>query len=91
MPFFFVLARLDKPLLRVGFPVFDRIGNAHKVSVGYRGSMNLIFEIANLMIEQIPHHHADDWPLTPEARRAATHRSGGSSLIPPNPLAEASA
>ena len=41
------------------------------MQVGYRGTMNLIFEIANLMIEQIPHHHADDWPLTPEARRAA--------------------
>ncbi len=64
--------RLDKPLLRVGFPVFDRIGNAHRVSVGYRGSMNLIFEIANLMMARIGHHHAGDWPLTPEARRAAT-------------------
>ena len=63
--------RLGKPLLRVGFPVFDRIGNAHRVSVGYRGSMSLIFEIANLMIGRIAHHHAGDWPLTPEARGAA--------------------
>lgn len=64
--------RLQKPFLRIGFPVFDRIGNAHRCMVGYRGSMNLIFEIANLMIDQIAHHHAGDWPLTPEARRAAT-------------------
>lgn len=63
--------RLGKPLLRVGFPVFDRIGNAHRCSVGYRGTMNLIFEIANLMIDRITHHHPDDWPLTPEARRMA--------------------
>ncbi|SCK17842.1 nitrogenase molybdenum-iron protein NifN [Variovorax sp. HW608] len=63
--------RLCKPLFRVGFPVFDRVGNAHRRYVGYRGTMNLIFEIANLMIEQIPHHHAGDWPLAPEARRAA--------------------
>jgi nitrogenase molybdenum-iron protein NifN len=64
--------RLNKPLLRIGFPVFDRIGNAHRCQVGYRGTMALIYEIANLMIEQIGHHHATDWPLTPEALHAAT-------------------
>jgi nitrogenase molybdenum-iron protein NifN len=65
--------RLGKPLLRIGFPVFDRVGNAHRVQVGYRGTMALIFEIANTMMEQIGHHHATDWPLTPDAMRAATH------------------
>jgi nitrogenase molybdenum-iron protein NifN len=64
--------RLKKPLLRIGFPVFDRVGNAHRCQVGYRGTMALIYEIANLMIEQIGHHHATDWPLTPEALHAAT-------------------
>jgi len=54
---------LQKPLFRIGFPVFDRVGNAHRRYVGYRGSMNLIFEIANVMIDQIPHHHPDDWAL----------------------------
>jgi nitrogenase molybdenum-iron protein NifN len=63
--------RLGKPLLRIGFPVFDRIGNAHRRMVGYRGSMELIFEIANLMLDQVAHHHAGDWPLTPEALSAA--------------------
>lgn len=63
--------RLGKPFLRMGFPVFDRVGNAHRRQVGYRGTMNLIFEVANMMIEQIPHHHAGDWPLTAEAERAA--------------------
>ncbi|MES2877298.1 MAG: nitrogenase iron-molybdenum cofactor biosynthesis protein NifN [Pseudomonadota bacterium] len=64
--------RLNKPLLRVGFPVFDRIGNAHRRMVGYRGTMDLTFEIANLMLDNIVHHHPDDWPLSPEARHAAT-------------------
>ena len=63
--------RLNKPLLRVGFPVFDRIGNAHRRMVGYRGTMDLLFEIANLMLDQVTHHHADDWPLSPQARQAA--------------------
>ena len=63
--------KLGKPLLRIGFPVFDRIGNAHKRLVGYRGTMDFIFEFSNLMIQQIKHHHAGDWPLTPEAAAAA--------------------
>jgi nitrogenase molybdenum-iron protein NifN len=71
--------RLNKPLLRIGFPVFDRIGNAHRCQVGYRGTMALIYEIANLMIEQIGHHHATDWPLTPEALHAATSVTAGST------------
>jgi nitrogenase molybdenum-iron protein NifN len=74
--------RLGKPLLRIGFPVFDRIGNAHRCQVGYRGTMALIFEIANTMMEQIGHHHATDWPLTPEALRAATH----GAMVPPQPI-----
>ncbi|MEM5345612.1 nitrogenase iron-molybdenum cofactor biosynthesis protein NifN [Paraburkholderia azotifigens] len=56
-------ARLGKPHMRVGFPVFDRVGNAHRCQIGYRGTMNLIFEIANLMVEKIPHHHPGDWAL----------------------------
>ena len=57
--------RLGKPLLRIGFPLFDRIGNAHRVSVGYRGTRNLIVEVANLMIDALPHAGPGDWPLPP--------------------------
>ncbi|MEM5331500.1 nitrogenase iron-molybdenum cofactor biosynthesis protein NifN [Paraburkholderia sp. JHI2823] len=56
-------ARLGKPLMRAGFPVFDRVGNAHRCQVGYRGTMNLIFEIANVMIERIPQPHPGEWKL----------------------------
>ncbi|MDD2809260.1 nitrogenase iron-molybdenum cofactor biosynthesis protein NifN [Rhodoferax sp.] len=63
--------RLAKPLLRIGFPVFDRIGNAHRRMVGYRGTMDLVFEVANLMLDHVEHHHAGDWPLSPEALQAA--------------------
>ena len=34
--------------LRTGMPVFDRLGAHHKVWVGYRGTLNLIFEVANI-------------------------------------------
>jgi nitrogenase molybdenum-iron protein NifN len=97
--------KLNKPLLRIGFPVFDRIGNAHKRLVGYRGTMDFIFEFSNLMIQQIKHHHAGDWPLTPEAAAAAAPLvvssdggctgggcgTGGTTLPFPTTLAAASA
>lgn len=62
--------RLGKPLFRLGIPTFDRIGNAHKCYVGYRGTRNLVYEVGNLLMEQIPHHGPDHWPL-PEAAVAA--------------------
>ncbi|MBK9518130.1 MAG: bifunctional nitrogenase iron-molybdenum cofactor biosynthesis protein NifEN [Anaeromyxobacter sp.] len=38
-----------KAHLRTGYPVFDRLGGHQKVWVGYRGTMNLVFEVANLL------------------------------------------
>jgi nitrogenase molybdenum-iron protein NifN len=63
--------RLGKPLLRLGIPTFDRIGNAHKCYVGYRGTRNFVYEVGNLLMEHIPHHGPGDWPLTPAALMAA--------------------
>lgn len=83
--------RLNKPLMRIGFPVFDRVGNAHRCQVGYRGTMALIYEIANLMIDQIKHHHVDDWPLTPEALRAAATTATQAGVHAQTPVAETSA
>ena len=39
--------RLGIPLMRVGFPIFDRLGSQHKLRVGYKGARHLIFEAAN--------------------------------------------
>jgi nitrogenase molybdenum-cofactor synthesis protein NifE len=36
------------PHLRAGMPVFDRLGAHQKMWVGYRGTMNLLFETANI-------------------------------------------
>jgi nitrogenase molybdenum-cofactor synthesis protein NifE len=38
-----------KAHLRAGLPVFDRLGAHQKMWVGYRGTMNLLFEAANLL------------------------------------------
>jgi nitrogenase molybdenum-iron protein NifN len=42
--------RLGIPLLRLGFPVVDRLGAQHLTSVGYRGSLRLLFAAANELI-----------------------------------------
>ena len=73
--------RLGKPLFRLGLPLFDRIGNAHRRHVGYRGTRDLIFELANLMIDRIPHHGPADWPLPEASLRAA----GRSVTLEPQP------
>lgn len=53
--------RLQIPLFRVGIPMFDRIGAAHRVSVGYRGTRDLIFEIGNLFLAAAHEPNPDTW------------------------------
>jgi nitrogenase molybdenum-iron protein NifN len=47
-----VARRLQIPLYRMGFPVFDRLGNGQRCTVGYRGIMQLLFDLGNLFLEQ---------------------------------------
>ena len=57
------------PLFRAGFPIFDRLGAAHQVTVGYRGTRDLIFQLGNILMECTGHesgmalpphdHHAE--------------------------------
>lgn len=42
--------RLSIPLYRIGLPVFDRLGAGHQVTVGYRGTRDLIFDVGNLFL-----------------------------------------
>ncbi len=49
--------RLGAGHVHAGFPVYDRLGGAHRVSIGYRGTRDLIFLIANRMIERSGHGH----------------------------------
>ena len=42
--------RLGIPFFRIGIPVFDRLGASHQVTVGYRGTRDLIFTIGNLFL-----------------------------------------
>jgi len=63
--------RLEIPLYRIGLPMFDRLGAAHRVTVGYRGTRDLVFDLANVFLAAEHGHGPDDWPLSPEALAAA--------------------
>ncbi|AFZ43959.1 nitrogenase molybdenum-iron cofactor biosynthesis protein NifN [Halothece sp. PCC 7418] len=48
-----VADKLKIPLYRLGYPIFDRLGNGSRCCVGYRGTMQTLFEIGNLFIDNI--------------------------------------
>lgn len=70
--------RLAIPFHRAGFPMFDRVGAGHQLSVGYRGTRDLIFSIANLLIAD---HETNRQP-TPDTWRidGTTPQSDGAAL-----------
>jgi nitrogenase molybdenum-iron protein NifN len=57
--------RLKIPFYRAGFPMFDRLGAGHQLLVGYRGTRDLIFDIANLIIAD----HEENHQATPDTWR----------------------
>jgi nitrogenase molybdenum-iron protein NifN len=61
--------RLGIPLCRVGFPIFDRLGAAQRLSVGYRGTASLLCEIGNILMDAGGGHEQ-------EAGRVTSHGGG---------------
>ncbi|RZI42973.1 nitrogenase iron-molybdenum cofactor biosynthesis protein NifN [Herbaspirillum sp. HC18] len=64
--------RLKIPFYRAGTPQFDRLGAGHRLSVGYRGTRGLIFDIGNMFLANAHENHPDSWALP----RAAADTSG---------------
>lgn len=84
-------ARLGLPLYRVGLPVFDRLGAAQRVSVLYRGTRQVIFDVANLILEA-REHDAHDPSATAHSTPAATAaRPGRAAAVPGGALPGGSA
>ncbi len=54
-------SRLNIPLFRVGFPIFDRLGATHRLFVGYRGAMETLFRLSNMMWSRDPENQPDTW------------------------------
>lgn len=55
--------RLRIPFHRAGLPMFDRLGAAHRVTAGYRGTRELLFEIGNLFLAHGHENTPHSWPL----------------------------
>lgn len=63
--------RLGIPLLRAGFPLYDRLGDFARPWVGYRAARQALFDIANLVLEQhhdIPAYRSVFWSGGPRER-----------------------
>ncbi len=54
--------RLELPVFRAGFPLFDLIGGYQRTNIGYRGARQLLFDLANMLEEHkrsaIPIHRS---------------------------------
>ncbi|MGK7946503.1 MAG: nitrogenase iron-molybdenum cofactor biosynthesis protein NifN [Microcystaceae cyanobacterium] len=48
--------RLGVPLYRMGYPIFDRLGNGLRCFVGYRGTMQFLFDVGNILLEEEAAH-----------------------------------
>lgn len=71
-------ARLNIPFYRAGFPMFDRLGAGHQMTVGYRGTRELIFDLANLIITD----REDNRQPTPDTWRSTDN---GLHVVPRRP------
>ncbi|MBA1143833.1 nitrogenase iron-molybdenum cofactor biosynthesis protein NifN [Mesorhizobium neociceri] len=69
--------RLGIPLMRLGFPVFDRLGSQHKLTILYQGTRDLVFEAANVF--QANQRAPTRFPLQPVSK-------GGPATGPGSPL-----
>ena len=52
-------SRLGLPLMRSGFPQYDHVGGYARTWVGYRGTRQALFDLANLMLGQ--HHELEPY------------------------------
>jgi len=68
--------RLGIPILRAGFPQYDTLGGYQKSWIGYRGTRQTLFDLANILLTlergEI-HPYRSIYAQTPEAPEAATH------------------
>lgn len=71
--------RLGLPLLRAGFPQYDWVGGYARAWVGYRGTRQALFDLANLILSQ--HHDIEPYP--------SLYRRNGAGLEPAGPAVAA--
>ncbi len=74
--------RLNMPLVRAGFPQYDHLGGYQRTWIGYRGTRQTLFELANIMLElekgEIEPYHSV-LAQKPEYRQEGTHAAAAAS------------
>lgn len=65
-------ARLDIPFYRAGLPMFDRLGAGHELSIGYRGTRRLIFDVGNVFLANVDPALPELWSLPETTLRSLT-------------------
>jgi nitrogenase molybdenum-iron protein NifN len=53
--------RLGIPHFRIGIPIVDRLGANHQITVGYRGTRDLIFTIGNIFLANVHEPTPQTW------------------------------
>lgn len=71
--------RLGLPLLRAGFPQYDHVGAHARTWVGYRGTRQALFDLANLMLSQ--HHELEPYRSIYRQSSSPERRPGGQHVI----------
>lgn len=69
-------ARLGIPLLRAGFPQYDTLGGYQKTWIGYRGTRQTLFDLANIMLTLEKgeiHPYRSIYAQKPEYREASAY------------------
>ncbi|HEX8979997.1 MAG TPA: nitrogenase iron-molybdenum cofactor biosynthesis protein NifN [Parasulfuritortus sp.] len=72
--------RLGLPLYRAGFPQYDLIGGYQKLWVGYRGTRQTLFDLANLMVSH-GHHEIAPYRSIYRDREGEAHETSQAGSI----------
>ncbi|MDR0521854.1 MAG: hypothetical protein LBH00_08405 [Planctomycetaceae bacterium] len=49
----YIARDMDIPLLRIGFPIYDRIGHSYEPVMGYKGGLSLFIKLLNTLMDRI--------------------------------------
>jgi nitrogenase molybdenum-iron protein NifN len=76
--------RLNLPLVRAGFPQYDLLGGYQRVWIGYQGTRQTLFEVANILLnlergEIHPYRSIYEHPGKSYSRSESSHGVGETS------------
>jgi nitrogenase molybdenum-iron protein NifN len=57
----YIAKEMGIPLVRVGFPIHDRVGAQRILSLGYLGAMNMLDKVTNTILETQEDKLAEKW------------------------------